>query len=174
MKIRAINKTLIRMVAVITFLGFIQGCIVREPYKDPTEGTAASLRIMNNGPVVILAETYEISKDCRNRYTLGEIVPNETKTIRISTSKPITISLLHWIAPHTSYQHRECINTVEFTPTPYGKYVVRATIDKESCRVSVVSLGSNRDGGIAATPVPLKKKKWIPGFNESGPFCKPI
>jgi hypothetical protein len=156
-----------RMVFLAVLFLSLAGCAVMlRPFEPASIASSATLSIENRTSLTLFVAAYDESDGCRGRRVIPRPGPDSATTVRVPGGRPFSFSVTQLGSAGSS-----CSITVEFTPEIGGTYVAVSRQAEKGCAVQVFSVAASDAGREQWAQIPLKRKSWRAGLDETGSFC---
>jgi hypothetical protein len=136
------------------------------PFEPASIESSATLSIENRTSLRLFVAAYDESDGCRGRRVIPPPGPDSATTVRVPGGRPFSFSVTQLGSAGSS-----CSITVEFAPEIRGRYVAVARRAEKGCAVQVFSITGADAGREQWAQIPLKRKSWRAGLDETGSFC---
>lgn len=158
-------------------------------YKEPTDGSLASLTLANDSPDPLDVWLYAEAQECRGRASVGGVKSKSERKLSIRAEQHLSLTAIVGIdipmatlglvggaigmlasadSVANTLDAAGCRITVDFSPMAGQAYVLSMRSDGKTCTHALYE--EKEDGKLAE--IPFSKRQSIRANSEEGPWCK--
>ena len=142
-------------------------------YAPPPPSAAASLQLVNQTAIPMVAYLYDEAAECKGRRVLAELKPHEQRTVLVPGGQDVAFAITHDLKLDTLPYDRVttgCIVTLAFKPELGASYAFRMDSDGYRCVYQFHEASKAKEG--LAAQAPFIKREALRATSEAGPFCR--